>query len=242
MSRIFSGLACVSVVSLASVLLLGFNMQGYNDISSELRLRQVELQRASGRMGVDRSEVRRYERRVDAVMSRLQRVQRDARIHMLLGIFASLVTVLVQSIGVTYFIGTGRWCREVTEGYGLEGRFVSQMARLKRRSFPYALLGTATVLAIGALGAAADPGTLRENTAQWVAPHYWAGILGTVFICAALWWQRQLIKRNQVVIERVLEEVRRIRCQQGLECPSARPAEKGVSTGVEHEPGRHGVS
>ena len=55
---------------------------------------------------------------------------------------------------------------------------MQQSTRLKREAFPFAMLGIAAVLTISALGAAADPGTLRETTASWVRPHYWAGIIG----------------------------------------------------------------
>ena len=41
-------------------------------------------------------------------------------LHMLLGAAAALMTVLVNSITITYFIGTSRWCKEVCETYQLE--------------------------------------------------------------------------------------------------------------------------
>ncbi|MEX0611406.1 MAG: hypothetical protein WD229_04735, partial [Pirellulales bacterium] len=43
-----------------------------------------------------------------------------ATVHRLTGIAAALGVVFVESVIVTYFIGTSRWCREVVETYGLD--------------------------------------------------------------------------------------------------------------------------
>ena len=41
----------------------------------------------------------------------LEPLQRRATWHRLFGILAALVALLVNSISVTYFIGTSRWCQ-----------------------------------------------------------------------------------------------------------------------------------
>src|SRR5688500_13312241 len=76
-------------------------------------------------------------------------------VHFLTGLAASLMVVLVLSIVVTYFIGTSRWCREVSETYRLDPGYVQRSTRLKRAAFPYALGGMLLMVAIAALGAAA---------------------------------------------------------------------------------------
>ena len=43
-----------------------------------------------------------------------------ATVHRLTGIAAALAVVLVESVIVTYFIGTSRWCKEVIETYSLD--------------------------------------------------------------------------------------------------------------------------
>ena len=78
-------------------------------------------------------------------------------IHMLLGAGGALVAILVNSITVTYFIGTSRWCKEVCETYRLPPQLAQQSTRLKRSTFPWAVLGILSVIAVVALGAAADP-------------------------------------------------------------------------------------
>ena len=77
--------------------------------------------------------------------------------HRLTGVLTALVVVLVNSLTVTYFIGTGRWCREVVEVYGLDQAFVTRSAKLKRSAFPFAMAGMLAIVAIVALGGAADP-------------------------------------------------------------------------------------
>ncbi len=62
---------------------------------------------------------------------------RWASVHRLLGVAAALVVVLVNSIVVTYFIGTSRWCKEVVETYGLDAQFIRRSVALKRRTFPW---------------------------------------------------------------------------------------------------------
>jgi hypothetical protein len=61
-------------------------------------------------------------------------------VHRLSGVLAALLVVLVNSMAVTYFIGTGRWCREVVETYGLDPAYIDRSRTLKRRAFPFALL------------------------------------------------------------------------------------------------------
>ncbi len=65
---------------------------------------------------------------------------RSAMVHRLLGMGAALAVVLVDSIVITYFIGTSRWCKEVVETYQLDEGLISRSVGLKRKSFPWSLL------------------------------------------------------------------------------------------------------
>src|SRR3954452_7227372 len=94
-----------------------------------------------------------------------------ATFHRLTGVAAALSVVFVECIVVTYFIGTSRWCREVVETYQLDRSAVAESNRLKRRTFPWVLIGMLTVVGIVALGGAADPGaTVQLDTKVWA---YW---------------------------------------------------------------------
>jgi hypothetical protein len=144
-------------------------------------------------------------------------VLRWATVHRLSGVLAALMVVLVNSMAVTYFIGTGRWCREVVETYGLDGSYIERSRQLKRSAFPFALLGMLAVVTIVALGGAADPASGRPGTQQWVTPH----LLGGLGLAAAIAWcfQAQVpqIRRQHGLIEEVMAEVRESRRRRGLD-------------------------
>lgn len=146
-----------------------------------------------------------------------QSVLRWGTVHRLSGIFSALMVVLVNSMAVTYFIGTGRWCREVVETYGLSAAITERAKAIKRAAFPRSVLGMLAVVGIVALGGAADPATGRPGTQDWVTPH----LVGAMALAALIAWcfQSQLprIRRQQVLIEEVLGEVREIRRARGLD-------------------------
>jgi hypothetical protein len=142
---------------------------------------------------------------------------RWAMVHRLTGMAAALAVVLVDSIVVTYFIGTSRWCKEVVETYKLEPELLQRSVILKRRTFPWALLSMLVVVAVGALGAAADPMSGRIGTEQWVNIHLIGALAGLAFIAVSFYLQAQNIAAHHVVIDDIVTEVRRIRESRGLE-------------------------
>ncbi len=142
---------------------------------------------------------------------------RWATVHRLTGIAAALLVVLVNSIVVTYFIGTSRWCKEVCETYGLDRSLVARGNQLKRRTFPWAVMGMLTVVGVIALGGAADPATGRPGTDWWATPHMLGAFVGILLVAWSFWIEWQYIAANQAVIAGVMTEVRRIRLERGLE-------------------------
>lgn len=143
------------------------------------------------------------------------------RAHFLAGLTAALAVVLVESIIVTYFIGTSRWCREVSETYGLEATYIVRGNRLKRGAFPYAVAGMLVAVGIAALGAAADPSAALQTAAPfglaWRDVHLAGALLGTAFIGFSFFMLWQKIDQHRVLIADILEEVRKIRVAKGLE-------------------------
>ncbi len=77
-------------------------------------------------------------------------------LHWLLGVFATMLGLLVHSIAYTYFLGTGKWVDEVARVYRLPDWLGEQARRNKRRAFPFALVGMIAVSAAAWLGAGAD--------------------------------------------------------------------------------------
>tara|TARA_Y100000766_G_scaffold161884_1_gene139024 strand:+ start:169 stop:753 length:585 start_codon:yes stop_codon:yes gene_type:complete len=146
-----------------------------------------------------------------------QAILRWGTVHRLSGILAALLVVLVNSMSVTYFIGTARWCREVVETYHLSDNFITKSKGIKRRSFPFALFGMLCVVAIVALQGAADPAAGRTGSEAWVNLHLFGriGLTGVIAVCLQL--QRAKIADQQSLIEEVLVEVRAMREARGLD-------------------------
>jgi hypothetical protein len=145
-----------------------------------------------------------------------QETQHWATVHRLLGLAAALVVVFVESVIVTYFIGTSRWCKEVVETYRLDPAAARASNRLKRRTFPWALAGMLAVVGIIALGGASDPATGRPNTEAWGDWHLVAAVAGIALIAwtyAVAWIN---VTENHAIIEQLVAEVNRIRNARGL--------------------------
>jgi hypothetical protein len=159
---------------------------------------------------------------------------RTRGVHMLTGTAAALAVVFVHSIVVTYFIGTSRWCKEVTETYRLDAGPLRRSTQLKRRTFPWCVMGMLAIVAIGALGAASDPGTGRPDTADMAGVHLIAALGGLAFIGWTYYHAWENIAENQLVIQEIVDMVARIRRARGLdaettEIPVSAPRET-VST------------
>jgi hypothetical protein len=146
--------------------------------------------------------------------------QRWATVHRLSGLGAALVVVLVESIVVTYFIGTSRWCKEVVETYKLDPVLVQRSTRLKRRTFPWALLGMLGVVVVIAFGGASDPATGQPNTREWANWHLVGAIAGIMLIVWTYVVAWNNVVANHEIIRTVVDEVTRIRENLGLETPN----------------------
>ena len=99
--------------------------------------------------------------------------------------------------------------------------FTAKSNQVKRHTFPWSLAGVLSILIIVALGAAADPGTLRETTADYVVPHSTAALIGACAIVWALMVQALNLQRNAEIIDEVVAEVHRERLARGLEVESS---------------------
>ena len=138
-------------------------------------------------------------------------------VHMLTGIAAALAGVFVLSVVITYFVGASRWSKEVVETYGLDPKHAIKSAVLKRRTFFWAVVGMLTVVAVGALGAASDPGTGRPGTQDMASNHLAGALAGFVVVAWTYLRAGMNIVSNQQVIRQVLAQVKEIRSQRGLD-------------------------
>jgi hypothetical protein len=138
-------------------------------------------------------------------------------LHLLLGVASALAVVFVHSLAVTYFIGTTRWCKEVSETYSLETELARESTRLKRRSFPWSLSAMLVIVGVISLGAASDPATGRRNLEPWATAHLWAAALGFIYVAWSFYATWNNVAAQHALIERIVETVRRIRVEKGLE-------------------------
>jgi hypothetical protein len=213
LARIFSVLAVLAVLLLAANFVAGLWIGDFYAAAS--------AKQAAGKRLADAERARRFARQTTT--SEYEAARRDyaaadaqfrgprgrMTLHMLLGSAASLMAILVNSITITYFVGTSRWCKEVCETYGIEGALAAQSAQLKRSTFPWSLAGVLTVIAIVALGAAADAsGANHLRARSFVTPHYLAAMGGIVIVSLSFWVQVQRIAENYALIERILAEVK----------------------------------
>src|SRR3984957_20282991 len=75
-------------------------------------------------------------------------------VHFCLGLFTAIAILLVHSIVFTYFLGTGRWVKEVGLAYELPDHVLPKLTReLKRSAFPPALYSMLIGIATAAAGA-----------------------------------------------------------------------------------------
>jgi len=128
-----------------------------------------------------------------------------------------LAVLLVNSIVVTYFIGTSRWCKEVVETYQLDRAPVLKSNQLKRRTFPWALAGMLGVVAVIALGGAADPASLQPNTKAWANWHLIGAFLGIGLVAWTYLVAWNNILANHAIITGLVAEVSRLRKDRGLD-------------------------
>ena len=131
--------------------------------------------------------------------------------HFTLGLLTAVGTLFVHCLIFTYFLGTGRWVKEVGLAYHLPDEPLPRLTReLKRQTFPPALFAMLFTIATAAAGAGA-----QRQEWPWQVHLSLASTTLLVNLWAFLVEYRN-VSINSRVIEDVLGEVDRIRLGQGL--------------------------
>jgi hypothetical protein len=132
-------------------------------------------------------------------------------LHLYLGLIAALTTLGVHCLIFIYFLGTGRWVKEVALAYRIPDAPLPKLTRdLKRRTFPPALCAMLVPIAASAAGAGVA-------TRQW--GWYYHGGLAVLSLLVNVWAFRieyRSVSINAGVIDEVMREVDRIRAERGL--------------------------
>lgn len=218
MARIFFALSLFAIALLCTNIFLGFRIGDLQTAARDL---------VQGRRDFDekKRDLTATDEQIEELDSKLKSATKDylpirdrVRVHVLFGIAATLVTILVNSITVTYFVGTTRWCREVVDTYSLDDSLADRSLKLKRKAFPLAIVSFLAILTLVTLGAVSDPsGSNFEDSARWVLVHQLAAWIATGIVAWSLMIQVGTIGANYEIIEEILEGVRQVRQARGLD-------------------------
>jgi hypothetical protein len=152
----------------------------------------------------------------DQAASALGAARHAVSMHLLVAVAASLIVLMLHSIVLTYFMGTGRWLEETTKAYALEDQFRAGSIRLKYRVIPGMVACMALVIVTGAVGAQNDPGIADQSS--WTSTLHFLLALGTVGLNLAMSVVEYFaIRENGRLVAAVVGEVRRIRRERGLD-------------------------
>ncbi len=214
MARIFLVLAIVAITLLLANLTIGLALGDFGTSSAAFDAAKQAYQALEVSPDATLDQVAATRQLVSDTGKRMVDQREPFWIHIWLGIVAVLVNLLVNSISITYFIGTSRWCSEVVEAYKLDSELADQSRRLKRRSFPWAFLGILVTLGIATLGAAGDPFSSTANPSTWVIAHWTLAMAGTILIGVAFVVQAMAIAANYQVINTIMQHVGERRASQ----------------------------
>jgi len=215
-TRIFPGFAAFALAFMVATLLLGLSL---GDVRGDLtKLGAAELQLAKLRTGQGGDAAKTQA--LEAQIASLRGVERWKSVHFLSGLATAVIVMFVAGVAITYFVGTSRWCREVVDAYQLDPALARESARLKRRTFPVMVVAMLGLVVVVALGGASDPGANLQlappGGLAWSDLHLAAAFLGTALVAWAYYRAWSNIAEHQLVMGKIMEEVKRIRTERGL--------------------------
>jgi hypothetical protein len=142
-------------------------------------------------------------------------------IHFLLGLFAVSFALFVHCLVFIYFLGTGRFVKEVARAYRIpDDPLPKQTRELKRATFPASLLAAVVTIAAAVAGGAA-----QFRAWPWQV-HLSLGMVAVVVNAWAAVIEVRSVQVNLEVLDEVMREVDRIRAEAGLP-PNAEALREG---------------
>jgi hypothetical protein len=141
--------------------------------------------------------------------------------HFLTALGALMFAVLVHAIVLTYFMGTSRWLEETSNAYRLGSGWQQQSKDLKWKLYPAMVVALTMLILTGAFGGAADPasGVGFRGWGPFSAAHIHLGFAVLTVLVNAMVnaWEYAALRRNGRLVQDVLQQVRRIRTERGLD-------------------------
>jgi hypothetical protein len=144
--------------------------------------------------------------------------------HFNLGLFTAVGTLLVHCLIFTYFLGTGRWVKEVGLAYRLPDGGLPRLTReLKRSTFPPALFAMLITIATAAAGAGA-----QLQAWHWTV-HACLALLTLAINVWAFRIELRHLAQNGRILDAVMNEVERIRAEHGLRSSAEELRQRAIS-------------
>lgn len=218
MTRIFFSLAGIALLLLSINLIIGLSIGDYNGAVADWVGQLDEVRQLERQKRVAPETLAAARDRQNTMIEQIKPMRQRLSLHWMFGLSAALITILVNSVTVTYFIGTSRWCKEVCDAYELDPAQAHQCTLLKRKTFPWAVASMLIMVIVVALGAASEPGnSLVSRSADWVNFHFLAALTALAAIGFSFFIQAQNIHANYELVQGVMDQVRKIRSDRGLE-------------------------
>jgi hypothetical protein len=152
-------------------------------------------------------------------------------VHFVVGLATAIGAMLVHCLIFIYFLGTGRWVKEVAIAYRIPDVPWPKLTReLKRQTFPPALFSMLIAIVAAAAGAGAQ-------LQSW--PWYVHMTLGLMTLLINLWAFRIELRNvaiNAGIIDAVMREVECIRAASGLSSNEEALQEEDSPVANAHEP------
>jgi hypothetical protein len=132
-------------------------------------------------------------------------------LHFVLGLTTALTTLFVHCLVLTYFLGTGRWVKEVCIAYSLPDDNWPKMTRdIKRRNTPRVILAMLITIA----GAAAGMAAQQQAWPGWI--HLALAVTTVALNLHVFWVELGNMQLNGRILDAVTTEVERMRAERGL--------------------------
>jgi len=148
-------------------------------------------------------------------------VQDAVSFHMKFGLFAILLCCFCHALLLTYFMGTGRWLEETCTAYELGPEFRRRNMNLKWTAYPAMTVCFALLIGMMITGVAADPASTMKfegwGSLTSAQVHLGAVLLTVTVNLAVNVGECVAIRRNGELVNSVLDRVREIRLERGLE-------------------------